>query len=116
MSATVDALKSDVLPPASLTAFDLAAIQSHSFPSSEPLEPESAATAGGSSFLDVDPQILEALKSKDRLYVLKLGEQMESLINDHRHVSIISSFPITLRFCTPSGDVLPFTLTVPFGE
>ncbi|KAG6821206.1 hypothetical protein H0H93_004027 [Arthromyces matolae] len=34
---------------------------------------------------DVDPQILEALKSKDRLYVLKLGELMEGLINDHRN-------------------------------
>ncbi|KAJ7574440.1 hypothetical protein C8J56DRAFT_979617 [Mycena floridula] len=33
---------------------------------------------------EVDQQILEALKSKDRLYVLKLGEQMESLINDRR--------------------------------
>jgi len=113
MSATVDALRTDALPPASLTALDLAAMQSPSRPSSEPLEPESAATAGVCSLLDV---ILEALKSKDRLYVLKLGEQMESLINDHRYVSIILSFPITLRFCTPSGDTLPFTLTVPFGE
>jgi hypothetical protein len=33
---------------------------------------------------DVDPQILEALKSKDRLYVLKLGELMEGLINEQR--------------------------------
>ncbi|KZT10162.1 uncharacterized protein LAESUDRAFT_694804 [Laetiporus sulphureus 93-53] len=31
-----------------------------------------------------DPQIIEALRSKDRLYVLKLGEQMESLINERR--------------------------------
>jgi hypothetical protein len=31
---------------------------------------------------DVDPQILEALSSKDRIYVLKLGELMEALIND----------------------------------
>src|SRR5271155_2851041 len=29
---------------------------------------------------DVDPQILEALKGKDRIYVLKLGEQFEALI------------------------------------
>lgn len=42
---------------------------------------------GASSLLaDVDPQIIEALKSKDRIYVLKLGEQMESLINDRRCV------------------------------
>ncbi|KAK7056400.1 hypothetical protein VNI00_002954 [Paramarasmius palmivorus] len=34
---------------------------------------------------DVDPQIVEALKSKDRLYVLKLGETMESMIHDRRN-------------------------------
>jgi hypothetical protein len=28
--------------------------------------------------------IIEALKSKDRIYVLKLGEQMESLIKERR--------------------------------
>ncbi|TFK39872.1 hypothetical protein BDQ12DRAFT_681382 [Crucibulum laeve] len=33
---------------------------------------------------DVDPQILEALRSKDRLYVLKLGELMEGLITERR--------------------------------
>jgi hypothetical protein len=33
---------------------------------------------------DVDAQILEALRSKDRLYVLKLGEMMEGLINEHK--------------------------------
>ncbi|KAF7308273.1 ATP-dependent DNA helicase PIF1 [Mycena chlorophos] len=31
---------------------------------------------------DVDPQILEALLGKDRIYVLKLGESMEGLITD----------------------------------
>lgn len=30
----------------------------------------------------VDAQIIEALKSKDRLFVLKLGEQMEALIKE----------------------------------
>jgi hypothetical protein len=46
-----------------------------------------AESEGASSLLaDVDPQIIEALKSKDRIYVLKLGEQMESLINDRRCV------------------------------
>lgn len=34
--------------------------------------------------VDVDPQILEALRSKDRLYVLKLGEQMEALIQERK--------------------------------
>ncbi|KAF5350249.1 hypothetical protein D9758_007852 [Tetrapyrgos nigripes] len=33
---------------------------------------------------DVDPQIIEALRSKDRLYVLKLGEIMEGLIKEKR--------------------------------
>jgi hypothetical protein len=36
---------------------------------------------------DVDPQILEALKSKDRIYVLKLGEIFEALIKERRWVS-----------------------------
>jgi hypothetical protein len=31
---------------------------------------------------DIDPQILEALMSKDRIFVLRLGEHMEALIND----------------------------------
>lgn len=31
---------------------------------------------------EIDPQILEALGSKDRIYVLKLGEHMEGLISD----------------------------------
>ena len=33
---------------------------------------------------EVDPQILEALKSKDRIYVLKLGEIFEALIKERR--------------------------------
>ncbi|KAF8637642.1 hypothetical protein AX17_002710 [Amanita inopinata Kibby_2008] len=31
---------------------------------------------------DVDPQIIEALKSKDRIFVLKMGEVMEGLIRE----------------------------------
>jgi len=46
---------------------------------------------------DVDPQIIEALKSKDRIYVLKLGEQMESLIKDRRCVFV--SFGCGWSFC-----------------
>lgn len=33
---------------------------------------------------DVDPQIIEALKSKDRLFVLRLGDYMESLISERK--------------------------------
>ncbi|KAI6164636.1 hypothetical protein EDD17DRAFT_1561657 [Pisolithus thermaeus] len=47
-------------------------------------EPSDLGGANSPSLSDVDPQIVEALKSKDRLYVLKLGEQMECLINDQR--------------------------------
>lgn len=39
---------------------------------------------GGGSTPEADAQILEALKSKDRLFVLKLGEQMEALIRERR--------------------------------
>ncbi|KAI0676057.1 hypothetical protein C8Q78DRAFT_1007900 [Trametes maxima] len=43
-------------------------------------------TSSSSSVNDAEPdaQILEALRSKDRIYVLKLGEQMEALIKDRR--------------------------------
>ncbi|KAG6910012.1 hypothetical protein DXG01_013734 [Tephrocybe rancida] len=59
-------------PPPSLPSSS-----SHSLPSTPSIDED-----GPSS--DVDPQILEALRNKDRLYVLKLGEQMEGLINDRR--------------------------------
>ncbi len=43
------------------------------------LESQTDASAGA------DPQILEALKSgKDRIFVLKLGEQMEALIQERK--------------------------------
>ena len=42
--------------------------------------------------LDVDPQILEALKNKDRIFVLKLGEAFEALIKERRCVS--TSYPV----------------------
>lgn len=45
---------------------------------------------------DVDPQILEALRSKDRIYVLKLGELMEGLIKERRYRS--SSFSMSCVF------------------
>lgn len=51
---------------------------------------------------DVDPQIIEALKSKDRIYVLKLGEQMESLINDRRYVFLslwLRTASLHIKYC-----------------
>ena len=61
---------------------------STSSPGSKP-EPSPSSSALGmgetnASLVDVEPdaQIVEALKNKDRLYVLKLGEQMEALIKE----------------------------------
>lgn len=50
----------------------------------EPTEDIIAIAVSQAQGEEVDPQILEALRSKDRLYVLKLGEQLESLIIDKR--------------------------------
>ncbi|KAG0709323.1 hypothetical protein DFH29DRAFT_887821 [Suillus ampliporus] len=52
-------------------------------------------SASVSLLADVDPQIIEALKSKDRIYVLKLGEQMESLINDRNFRARLDLTPTT---------------------
>ncbi|KAF7982569.1 hypothetical protein HWV62_27563 [Athelia sp. TMB] len=41
-------------------------------------------TVTDTSPVDVDPQILEALRSKDRLWVLKLGELMEGIITERK--------------------------------
>lgn len=41
-------------------------------------------TSGATLDAEPDAQILEALRGKDRIYVLKLGEQMEALIKDRR--------------------------------
>ncbi|KAE9399567.1 hypothetical protein BT96DRAFT_688224 [Gymnopus androsaceus JB14] len=43
-----------------------------------------ATTSSESLAPQVDPQILEALRSKDRIYVLKLGEIMEELIMEKK--------------------------------
>lgn len=41
-------------------------------------------SGGTTSPTDTDPQILEALKSKDRIWVLLLGEMMEALIIERK--------------------------------
>lgn len=41
-------------------------------------------SSGTDSPAEPDMQILEALRSKDRLWVLKLGESMETLINERK--------------------------------
>ncbi|PSS34104.1 hypothetical protein PHLCEN_2v1856 [Hermanssonia centrifuga] len=48
------------------------------------MSPLGESSSGTSSPTETDPQIIEALRSKDRLWVLKLGEMMESLINERR--------------------------------
>lgn len=47
-------------------------------------ESDDAAASNTGPLDDVDPQIVEALRGKDRIYVLKLGEMMESLIDQRR--------------------------------
>lgn len=54
---------------------------------------DGSAECSGSSTPDVDAQILEALKSKDRLFVLKLGEQMEALIKEKNSRTRIALYP-----------------------
>ena len=52
-------------------------------------EDSQAAPSAGMTPLEVDPQIIEALKGKDRIYVLKLGETFEALITERRCVFLI---------------------------
>ncbi|KAI6041254.1 hypothetical protein EDC04DRAFT_2669994 [Pisolithus marmoratus] len=90
LATSVDALRSDANPtaPAAPTPHASSVLEAYSSsvlsPSRPDSEPSESDVANSSSLSDVDPQIVEALKSKDRLYVLKLGEQMECLIKDHR--------------------------------
>ncbi|KAF8906215.1 hypothetical protein CPB84DRAFT_1704951 [Gymnopilus junonius] len=62
--------------------------QNHPYPNGEPPTPPPSAITP-----DVDPQILEALRSKDRIYVLKLGETFETLITERR--TRVELFPST---------------------
>ncbi|KAF8074962.1 hypothetical protein FPV67DRAFT_606515 [Lyophyllum atratum] len=73
------------LPSLSSPAFQLpasASLDSHS--RANGIDSDVLVSAHANQPSDVDPQILEALRSKDRIYVLKLGELMEGLINDRR--------------------------------
>ncbi|KAJ3491870.1 hypothetical protein NLI96_g403 [Meripilus lineatus] len=89
---------------ASSPSVDTALAQSSRSASSEALP--SPLDTSGTMQTEGDLQIIEALRSKDRLYVLKLGEQMESLITERRQVlpsvpcttpHSASSFPIITR-------------------
>ena len=59
-------------------------VNSEATPSSATNSSSPSSASPTPSTPDVDPQIMEALRSKDRIYVLKLGEQMESLIKEKR--------------------------------
>jgi hypothetical protein len=36
------------------------------------------------STIEADPSIIEALKSKERMFVLRVGEDMERLVNERK--------------------------------
>ncbi|PCH36219.1 hypothetical protein WOLCODRAFT_140262 [Wolfiporia cocos MD-104 SS10] len=76
-----------ILPSVSLDAQLMSSPRvASSGPPTQASSPNSAdlASASSDASSEPDPQILEALRSKDRLYILKLGEQMESMISDRR--------------------------------
>ena len=54
--------------------------------SSPPSDQPQASVSQSDGSQSVTEVIIEALRSKDRLFVLKLGEQMEALINEPKSV------------------------------
>lgn len=89
---------SGLIPSSSLDAI-LASSSRNTSPGSPPLctSPKSVdqqSSGSNDSSTEPDAQIIEALRSKDRLYVLKLGEQMETLIQDQGYVSCSRLFDL----------------------
>ncbi|KAI0684290.1 hypothetical protein BC835DRAFT_1390364 [Cytidiella melzeri] len=72
----------------SLDVAMLQAARSGSDPSLSNILIVAEASIGVTSPTETDPQILEALRGKDRLWVLKLGEMMESLITERKQPRI----------------------------
>ncbi|KAJ2965604.1 hypothetical protein NUW54_g14063 [Trametes sanguinea] len=103
----VPASRSSSLSPSSSSSPSPNAAPDASSPAARPDAP--ATSSGGSNVatgapLDPEPdeQILEALRSsKDRIYVLKLGEQMEALIKDPSHDGA-ASFSIVVVLESPT--------------
>ncbi|KAH9940827.1 uncharacterized protein BXZ73DRAFT_42375, partial [Epithele typhae] len=89
-TATTSASAPEILLQRSLSSSPTMSSPPHPSSSSSSLNAKLDSSASSSapmdSIVDVEPdaQILEALKNKDRLYVLKLGEQMEALIKERR--------------------------------
>ncbi|KJA28073.1 hypothetical protein HYPSUDRAFT_62467 [Hypholoma sublateritium FD-334 SS-4] len=69
---------------ATITSSSLAPNPDLSAPTPAVSDGDSLLVPGAALAPDVDPQILEALRSKDRIYVLKLGETFEALIMERR--------------------------------
>lgn len=80
----VIAVRSPVSTPTTPPSSDWPSSRSPNPVGSEGPSDEAQNQGTGDGNGDVDPQIIEALRSKDRLYVLKLGELMEGLINDRK--------------------------------
>jgi len=55
-------------------------------PSNPPSDHPQASASQSDGNQSVTEVIIEALRSKDRLFVLKLGEQLETLINERKSV------------------------------
>lgn len=69
-------------------------ISNPSNPPSDQPQTSASQSDGNQSVTEV---IIEALRSKDRLFVLKLGEQMEALINERKSVlSFLVACPFVL--------------------
>jgi hypothetical protein len=80
--ATVSILANPLANASSSTFSEPPQITSNSSnPSSDHQQPSAPQSDGNQSVTEV---IIEALRSKDRLFVLKLGEQMEALINERK--------------------------------
>jgi hypothetical protein len=52
------------------------------FPASSPAPPDTDNKTDGQ--IEADASIIEALKSKERLFVLRVGEDMERIINERK--------------------------------
>ena len=113
VSATIPATTQGIMPSTtgSASAPELRSLQTSSFSRVAPSPLVDAALAqssshnGSSDSLSISSDtasytetIIEALRSKDRLYVLRLGEVIENLINDRRYV---------LHSCVYRGSTSP---------
>ena len=88
--ATVSILTNPLANASSSTFSEPPQIVSNSSnPSSDQPQPSASQSDGNQSVTEV---IIEALRSKDRLFVLKLGEQMEALINERKSVVLLPVF------------------------